>query len=74
MFEKIKGINIKSGIFEDETKLELFEGNFEGTNPVQNDRASLLFGRNGSGKSTIARGINQLKNGEIGTDRVSFID
>lgn len=34
MFEKIKGINIKSGIFEDETKLELFEGNFEGTNPV----------------------------------------
>ena len=46
MFEKIKGINIKSGIFEDETKLELFEGNFEGTNPVQNDRASLLFGRN----------------------------
>lgn len=74
MFEKIKGINIKSGIFEDETKLELFEGNFEGTNPVQNDRASLLFGRNGSGKSTIARGINQLKNGEFGTDRVSFID
>lgn len=74
MFERIKGIKIKSGIFEDETKLELFEGNFEGTNQAQNDRASLLFGRNGSGKSTIARGINQLKNDWNGVDSVSFID
>ncbi|MCC9693149.1 hypothetical protein HK253_01755, partial [Streptococcus agalactiae] len=61
MFEKVKGIKIKSGIFEDETKLELFEGKFKGTNQTQNDRVSLLFGRNGSGKSTIARSINQLK-------------
>ncbi|MER0123957.1 AAA family ATPase [Streptococcus sp. ZJ100] len=74
MFEKIKGIKIKSGIFEDETKLELFEGKYDGTNQTQNDRASLLFGRNGSGKSTIARGIHQLKIGEGGEDRVSFID
>ncbi|MBY5035143.1 AAA family ATPase [Streptococcus gallolyticus] len=74
MFEKIKGFSIKSGIFEDKTQLELFEGNFEGTNQSQNDRASLLFGRNGSGKSTIARGISKYKNSEWGVDRVSFID
>ncbi|WP_019785363.1 AAA family ATPase [Streptococcus sobrinus] len=74
MFEKIKGIKIKSGIFEDETELELFEGEFDGTNRTTNDRAALLFGRNGSGKSTIARGINQLKIGEGELSRVSFVD
>ena len=75
MFEKIKGLKIKSGIFEGETKLELFEGKFDGTNQTQNDRVSLLFGRNGSGKSTIARGIHQLKIDEVRADeKVSFID
>ncbi|HFI0978177.1 TPA: AAA family ATPase [Streptococcus suis] len=75
MFEKIKGLKIKSGIFEIETKLELFEGKFDGTNQTQNDRVSLLFGRNGSGKSTIARGIHQLKCDKVGAnDKISLID
>ena len=75
MFEKIKGIKIKSGIFEEETCLELFDGKFDGTNRTQNDRVSLLFGRNGSGKSTIARGIYQLKADEVGIDdKVALID
>lgn len=75
MFEKIKGIKIKSGIFEEETCLELFDGKFDGTNRTQNDRVSLLFGRNGSGKSTIARGIHQLKADEVGIDdKVALID
>lgn len=75
MFEKIKGIKIKSGIFEEETCLELFDGKFDGTNRTQNDRVSLLFGRNGSGKSTIARGIHQLRADEVGIDdKVALID
>ena len=75
MFERIKGIKIKSGIFEEEVKLELFEGEYDGTNRTQNDRVSLLFGRNGSGKSTIARGLHQLKIDEVGIDdKVALID
>ncbi|HHT7669110.1 TPA: AAA family ATPase [Streptococcus suis] len=74
MFEKIKGIKIQSGIFENETILELFDGKFDGTNQTQNDRASLIFGRNGSGKSTIARGIQQLAIDGQEQDKLSFID
>lgn len=75
MFEKIKGIKIKSGIFEEEVCLELFEGKFDGTNQTKNDRVSLLFGRNGSGKSTIARGLHQLEIDEVGEDdKVALID
>lgn len=75
MFEKIKGIKIKTGIFENETELELFEGKFDGTKQTKNDRVSLLFGRNGSGKSTLARGIYQLKCDKVGAnDKISLID
>lgn len=49
MFEKLKKINIKGGCFEEETTLELFK----------NDPVSVIYGRNGSGKSTIARGIKE---------------
>ena len=51
MFEKFKKITIKGGCFEDETVLELFKGD----SPL-----SIIYGRNGSGKSTIARCIKQL--------------
>lgn len=45
MFENFKKINIKGGYFDEETELRLFN----------EDSLSILYGRNGSGKSTIAR-------------------
>lgn len=47
MFEKLKKIKIWGGCFEKSTELELFK----------NDPISIVYGRNGSGKSTIARGF-----------------
>ena len=47
MFEKLKKIKIQGGCFEKSTELELFK----------NDPVSVIYGRNGSGKSTIARGF-----------------
>lgn len=50
MFENFKKIKIKGGYFEEETELQLFY-----KYPL-----SVLYGRNGSGKSTIARCLKQL--------------
>lgn len=50
MFENFKKIKIKGGYFEEETELPLFN----------EDSISILYGRNGSGKSTIARCLKQL--------------
>ena len=50
MFENFKKIKIKGGCFENETELELFK----------KDAISVVYGRNGSGKSTIAYNINNL--------------
>lgn len=50
MFENFKKINIKGGYFDEETELQLFN----------EDSLSILYGRNGSGKSTIARCLKQL--------------
>ena len=50
MFESFKKIKIKGGCFENETELELFK-KYE---------ISVLYGRNGSGKTTIAHCIGEL--------------
>ena len=50
MFENFKKIKIKGGYFDKETELQLFY-----KYPL-----SVLYGRNGSGKSTIARCLKQL--------------
>lgn len=50
MFENFKKITIKGGFFDHETTLEIF----------MNEHLSVLYGRNGSGKTTIARCIKQL--------------
>lgn len=50
MFENFKKIKIKGGYFDEETELQLF----------YKDSLSVLYGRNGSGKSTIARCLKQL--------------
>ncbi|MCR8968236.1 AAA family ATPase [Streptococcus zalophi] len=53
MIEKIKTLKIKGGIFNQETKLDLFSkitSNF-----------SLIYGKNGSGKSTISKAFRKIK-------------
>lgn len=55
MFENFKKINIKGGYFDEETELDLFKGNV----PL-----SIVYGRNGSGKSTIAHCLKQLSESE----------
>ena len=47
MFENFKKITIKGGCFENETELELFK----------KDPVTVVYGRNGSGKTTIARAM-----------------
>lgn len=55
MFENFKKIKIKGGYFDEETELEFFKGDV----PL-----SVVYGRNGSGKSTIARCLKQLSESE----------
>lgn len=67
MIREISKIKIQGGNFEDEANLTLFEKN--------SDCFSILFGRNGSGKTTISRAFHKL----IGADEnnivsVSLID
>jgi wobble nucleotide-excising tRNase len=50
MFENFKKLTIKGGCFENETELTLF----------YKAAVSIVYGRNGSGKSTIARCIKEL--------------
>lgn len=50
MFENFKTVKIEGGYFNEETELQLFN----------EDSISILYGRNGSGKSTIARCLKQL--------------
>ena len=67
MIEKIKGITIKGRCFKKTTDYLFFQ------NP--NDRISIIYGKNGSGKSTIAEGISSITTSEVSSDlSVSFID
>ena len=50
MFENFKKIKVKGGCFENETELELFK----------KDPVTVVYGRNGSGKTTIAKRIAEL--------------
>jgi len=52
MFEKVTGIKIEGKCFYTPTPLVLF--------PKEKDRIALVYGRNGSGKSTIAAGFNLI--------------
>lgn len=54
ILENISSIRIKGGIFEAETDLSLFEKD------KQVPRFSLLYGKNGTGKSTISRAFRKL--------------
>lgn len=50
MLENIKGVKIKGRCFKNEKDFVLFQ------NP--NDRISIIYGKNGSGKSTISEGFS----------------
>lgn len=52
MVDKIKSIMVRGRCFLSDTTLALF--------PNSNDRISVIYGKNGSGKSTIAMGISNL--------------
>lgn len=51
MFEEFKKITIKGGYFEQPTEFSLF---------TTNQTLSIIYGRNGSGKTSIAKAIRQL--------------
>ena len=51
MFENIKKIQIEGGYFEQSSGLDLFDSN---------QCLSIIYGRNGSGKTSIAKAIRQL--------------
>ena len=52
MIEKIRGLSIKGRCFENTTTFKFFE--------KTQDRIALVYGKNGSGKSTISEGFGQL--------------
>lgn len=56
MFEKLKAITIEGGYFAHPTTLNLFK---------ENQSLSIVYGRNGSGKTTIAKAIRQLVGKDI---------
>ena len=59
MIESMTGISIKSPFFSENPTLEFFPVH---SNPPKMNRVALLFGSNGSGKSTIAKGFREYVN------------
>lgn len=55
MIEKISGINIQGKCFKSETSLMFYQH--------PHDRISIVYGKNGSGKSTISEGIASITTG-----------
>ena len=67
MIEKIKGIKIRGRCFASDANFTFFQ--------KPNDRISIVYGKNGSGKSTISEGIASVSPNGIPSDlTVSFID
>lgn len=56
--ESMTGINISSAYFSSPAVLELFPKH---PNPPKSNRVALLYGKNGSGKSTIAQGFREYR-------------
>lgn len=67
MIERIRGIKIKGRCFQTDSTLMFYQ------NP--NDRISIVYGKNGSGKSTISEGIASITPSATPSDlTVSFVD
>lgn len=60
MIDKIKGISIKGRCFVDEKKFIFY--------PEINDRIAIVYGKNGSGKSTISDGFSYVGSGNFPED------
>lgn len=60
MIEKIKGISIKGRCFVDESIFPFF--------PDDSDRIAIVYGKNGSGKSTISDGFSLISSRDFPTD------
>lgn len=60
MFDQIKKLTIKGGYFDVETTLDIFKND---------EPLSIVYGRNGSGKTTIARCVRQLAESEEEKDK-----
>lgn len=56
--ERMTGIDIKSAYFSNAASLELFPKH---PKPPHNNRVALLYGKNGSGKSSIAQGFREFR-------------
>ena len=54
----VSSVKVKGGIFEKETELPIFK------NDKNKPRFCLLYGKNGTGKSTIARAFNEISGNE----------
>ena len=61
----VTGIKLQGNNFNTETQLQLFVKNNDSLTPDTLSRASLIYGKNGSGKSTIATAFNKIKGNDI---------
>ncbi len=67
MLEKVKGISIKGRCFASEAQLQLY--------PDSSDRISIVYGKNGSGKSTISEGFSLISSENSSADiSVTLLD
>ena len=67
MIEKVKGLSIQGRCFPNEKKLNFY--------PQPNDRISVVYGKNGSGKSTISEGFLSFSQPNVVSDiSVSLLD
>ena len=65
----ISSVKIKGGIFEEETELPIF------ANAKNKPRFCLLYGKNGTGKSTIARAFSEIDdNKKTGNYEIELLD
>lgn len=60
MVEKVKGISIRGRCFTLETQFSFY--------PESTDRIAIVYGKNGSGKSTISEGFSLVSSGSSSTD------
>ncbi len=67
MIKDIKNVEIQGGFFSELAKFEIFQN--------ENDRISIIYGKNGSGKSSIAKAISDYKNNDFSTfNHIKFTD
>ena len=72
MLEQITGVKISGANFLDSTKLDFFKKKNENSKDYTN--LSLVFGRNGAGKSTVARAFRKIKGDNIESIDTELID